>query len=132
MRVWLVDDKRAEDVGGLQGVLRQLAELPGSGLTLLGSAPYRPDFVPSMRSLMPDLIVVNEQTWPEGPAAQEAFGLGFGVVVATDPERVERFRPLADQFPLVFIPHGLPADGVLLALASALAGQRRQAQWAAQ
>jgi response regulator NasT len=128
MRVWLVDEK-SDGASGLQAALKQLADSPGSGLTFLGVAPYRSDFATAMRSLMPDLIVIHEPAWPEESAVQEALGLGPGVVVATAAEHSERFRALAELYPLVLIPAGSGPEVLGLALLSARGGQRRQAQW---
>jgi response regulator NasT len=132
MRVWLVDEKRGNESGSLQTLLSQLAERPETGLTLLGNAPYRPDFAAAMRSLMPDLIVINEQSWPEDFASGEQLSLGAGILVATTVQRSERFRSWGELFPLVFIPHQISAEGLWLALISTLHCQRRHVHYTGQ
>jgi response regulator NasT len=135
MRVWLVDNKRGEEAGNLEALLHQLEAFPGGGLRLLGTSPYQPDFLTAMRKLVPDLldlVLINERGWPDEAWSPELLGLGMGVVVVATPERAERLRPLADQHPLWFVPASVSADGLWLALVSALAGQRRHAEWKGQ
>jgi response regulator NasT len=129
MRVWLVDERTEDSTEALQAGLRQLAERPEAGLTILGMSPYRPDFAAAMRSLMPDLIVINDRAWPEDAAAQEALGLGPGVVVATTPERGDRFQALANLYPIVLVPQSGGPDALWLALLSAGSSRHRQQQW---
>jgi response regulator NasT len=135
MRVWLVDNKHGEEAGGLEALLQQLQARPGTGLRLLGTSPYQPDFPAAMRKLVPDLldvVVVNERLWPDDAWSPEVLGLGLGFVLVTTVDRANRLRPLADQHPLWFVPAGVSADGLWLALVGTLAGQRRQAEWKTQ
>jgi AmiR/NasT family two-component response regulator len=129
MRVWLVDERTGDNAASLQAGLKQLAERPEAGLTILGMSPYRPDFAAAMRSMMPDLIIINDGAWPEDAAAQEALGLGPGVVVATTAERGGRFQAVADLYPVVLIPASSGPEALWLALVSAVAGRHRQQQW---
>jgi response regulator NasT len=129
MRVWLVDERTGDSAGSLQAGLKQLADRPEGGLTILGMSPYRPDFAAAMRSLMPDLIVINDRAWPEDAAAQEALGLGPGVVVATTAERCGRFQALADLHPVVLVPHASGPEALWLALLSAASDRHRHQQW---
>src|SRR5262249_51606650 len=129
MRVWLVDEKRGEDSASLQTSLKQLADRPETGLTLLGSAPYRSDFAAAMRSLMPDLIVIDERSWPEDPEVGEHLGLGPGIVAATSVQRSKRFRRWSALFPLAFMPHNRDLEGLWLVLHGALNAQRRHVHY---
>jgi hypothetical protein len=131
MRVWLVDERSADDAGGLEALLRQLEARPETDLRLLGASPFQPDFVASMRKLLPDLldlIVISERVWPEGPWTEEVLALGVAVVVVTTADRVERFRILADRHPLEFVLPTVGVEGLWLALVGALAGRHRQAE----
>jgi response regulator NasT len=56
----------------------------------------------------------------------------LGVVVVTTAERAERFRPLANQHPVAFTLPSAGVDGLWLALVTALAGRRREANWQSQ
>jgi response regulator NasT len=135
MRVWLVDQKQDGGAGSLEGLLRQLEARAGSGLRLLGASPLQPDFVAAMRKLVPDLldvVVLNEPAWPESAWSPEVLELGLGLVLVAAPDRIERVRPLAEQHPICFAPCGVDADGLWLALSTALAAQRRQAHWKGQ
>jgi response regulator NasT len=129
MRVWLVDERTGDSAAGLYAGLRQLADRPEAGLTLLGVSPYRPDFATAMRSLLPDLLVVNGRALPDGAAVQEALGLGPGVVVATEADGAARFHALAELFPLVFLPLPADPDALWLALVTAHFGKLRHQQW---
>jgi response regulator NasT len=132
MRVWLVDEKGSNDLGTLQTLLRELAERPETGLTFLGVAPYHSDFAAAMRSLMPEVVVINERSWPEDFATGEQLGLGCGIVIATAAERFERFRSWAELFPVMYLPPNPCAEGLWLALLSAVACQRRFAHYTGQ
>src|SRR5689334_10375589 len=106
MRVWLVEEKAEGQAGSLERQLRQLEQRPETELQLVGASAFHVDFVSAMRKLVPDLvdlIVIQEQAWPEGPWTQEVVGLGLGVVVVTPADRVERFRPLAESYPVWFV-----------------------------
>jgi response regulator NasT len=132
MRVWLVDDKRGDGGGSLEALLKQLEGRPGGGLRLLGASSFQPDFAAAMRKLVPDLLdvlVIQERGWPEAAWTPEILELGLGILVVTEPDRVERFRPLAEVYPVSFVSPSLSADSLWLALLGALTGQRRQAHW---
>jgi response regulator NasT len=135
MRVWLVDDKRGDAGGGLESLLHRLEALPGTDLRVVGVSTYQPDFPAAMRKLMPellDLLVINERVWPEHAWSPELLGLGMGIILVVPSDRVERARPLADQFPVLFVPPCDDMEVLWLALVSAHAGQRRQAEGKAQ
>src|SRR5262245_9101224 len=135
MRVWLVDDRTGDDPGGLEALLRQLQRRPDGGLQLVGASPFQTDFVASMRKLVPelvDLILVQEQAWPDGPWTQEVLALGPGLVVVGALERLERVGAVAEQYPVAFVPPRPSAEALWLALTGALASLRRQASWKTQ
>jgi AmiR/NasT family two-component response regulator len=88
-----------------------------------------------MRKLVPDLLdllVIHEPAWPEGSLTQELVDLGLGLLVVTSPERVERFRSLAEQHPIGFLAPSPSPEALWLAIATAFAGQRRQLEWKVQ
>jgi response regulator NasT len=135
MQVWLVDQKPDEGMGDLETLLRQLQARPGSSLRLLGASPFQPDFAAAMRKLVPDLldlVVINEQAWPETAWSPEVLDLGMGIVLVAAAERIERVLSLADMYPICFAPAVVDGDGLWLALRGALAAQRRQAYWKSQ
>jgi len=73
-----------------------------------------------------DLLVINEAAWPEGPWTISLLGMGLGMVVVCPADRVERFRPLAEQFSLILVPPDCSADGLWLALLNAHTALRRE------
>jgi hypothetical protein len=130
MRVWLVDDSSSGS--NLEALLRGLEQRPEGGLKLVGALPFQPEYPAALRKLAPeflDVLVINGAIWPEGPATQEVLGLGVGLVIVASTEQAERFRPLAIQYPIVLVPPTADAEDMWLALASALAGMRRESQW---
>ena len=56
MRVWLVDEKRGEEAGSLEALLRRLEGLPGTGLRLLGVSPHQADFPAAMRKFSKNCV----------------------------------------------------------------------------
>jgi response regulator NasT len=136
MRLWLVDEKSASGNGSsLEAGLRQLEERPGSGVRLVGTSPFQPDFVEAMRKLVPDLldlVVINERVWPEGACTQELLDLGLGLLIVTSAEGAERFRALAEEYPIGFVAPSASGEAIWLALVASFTGQRRQLQWKSQ
>lgn len=137
MQVWLVDEKSAPGAGSsLESVLRQLEQRPGSGLRLIGTSPFQPDFGEAMRKLVPDLldlVVINERVWPEGVCCiEDLLNLGLGLLVVAAPDGAERFRALAEEHPIGFVAPFPSGDALWLALVGAYAGYRRQLQWKSQ
>jgi two-component system, response regulator PdtaR len=132
MRVWLVDHHGADKAGSLGGLLRQLQERPDTGLQLIGACTLQPDFTAAMAKLLPDLldlIVIHEAAWPSGADLQSVLNLGAGVLIATAPDRLERFRCLGEQFPVSFVRESPDLNELWLALLGACAGRRRHIQW---
>lgn len=130
MRVWLVDDQSAEKLGTLGSLLRQIQEQSGAALQLLGACPYQPDFSSAMGKLLPDLLdllVIREAAWPAQADLLGVLGMGAGVLLVCGPERAERYRALAEQFPLWFVAESAEVDDLRLALLGTLCGRRRHA-----
>jgi response regulator NasT len=135
MRVWLVDDPNDKDAGSLEALLRQLAERPGTGLRLVGACGFQADLPLTLRKLVPDfldVLVVRDRTCPDTAWTPELLTLGPGILVATEVERLDRYRALAENHPLGLVAAPPTAEGLWLALVSLLAGQRRETQWRTQ
>jgi|SRR5208282_1795621 len=132
MRVWLVDDRQGEEAASLEGLLRQLAVGSEGALFLLGVRPFWPDFAGEMRAQSPDVVVIYEPAWPDGPWTQELLELGVGVLVATSRERSDRFQALAATYPVVFMPAAAGPDCLWLGLIGARAAQHREQHWKTQ
>jgi len=131
MRVWLVDDQSTEKPGSLGNLLRQLQETQGTGLQIVGCCPYQADFPTAMSKLLPDLldlIVVREPAWPAHADLQAILSLGAGFVVAASPEKLDRFRGPAEQYPLFFLRESPDLQEFWLTLLSALTARRRYLQ----
>jgi AmiR/NasT family two-component response regulator len=129
MRVWVVEDRRADAEGKLEALLRQLADQSRGEVCLVGAGPLAPATAGSLRAQAPDLLVVDGAAWPEAPWAEEVLALGAGVVVRTAPEDGPRFRRLAEQHPLVFVPAAAGPDALWLGLHGAWAARQRQQHW---
>ena len=129
MRVWVVEDRRADAEGKLEALLKQLADRSRGEVCLVGAGPLGPATAGSLRAQAPDLLVVDGAAWPEAPWAEEVLALGAGVVVRTAPEDGPRFRRLAELHPLVFVPAAAGPDALWLALHAAWAARQRQQHW---
>ena len=125
MRVWLIDDRRGEETGALESILKQLGTQPEMGIALVGARPFWPDFAAELCAQFTDVVVIHEPSWPEGSWTQELMNLGAGIVAATTLQRRERFRALADQYPIVLAPFPCSAETLFFALASALTARNR-------
>jgi hypothetical protein len=132
MRVWLVDDRPGDDPDGLEAMLNQLASRSETGLALLVVRPGWPDFAAELRARRPDVLVVRDAAWLDGPWTADVLELGPALVITGSVDGCERFRGLADQHPVSFLPARACCDSLLLALTGALAAQRRQASLKAQ
>ncbi|HMF13617.1 MAG TPA: ANTAR domain-containing protein, partial [Gemmataceae bacterium] len=84
------------------------------------------------RARRPEVLVVRDAGWLDGPWTVDVLDRGPALVLAGSPEDCERFRALAEEHPVSFLPARPCLDGVWLALTSALASQRRHAQQKAQ
>jgi response regulator NasT len=75
----------------------------------------------------PDVLVVREAPWLDGPWTIDVLNHGPALLVAGEIEGCDRFRALAEEHPIAFLP-GRPSLEVLwLALVGAQASQRRHA-----
>ena len=128
MRVWLVDDRPGEDPDGLESLLNQLAGQPQAALSLLVVGPGWPEFVTELRARRPDVLLVRDAAWLDGPWTVDVLELGPALVVVGTAQGCDRFRALAEDHPISFLPPRPGLDGMWLALTGALAGQRRHAQ----
>jgi hypothetical protein len=86
----------------------------------------------AVRACQADVVLVGEATWPEGPWAQDLFALDIGLVMMITHQTSERFRPLAEQYPVVFLPPRPSPETLWMALLTARTAQLRQAHWHAQ
>lgn len=132
VRVWLVDDRRGESPNSLESLLKQLADRPESRVLVLGARPFWPELAAELSAHLPDVLLIHEPAWPDGPWTQQLQTGGAAVVVATAAERSARFRLLADVHPVWFLPAAPTPEGLWLALLGAAAAQRRHEHWTAQ
>jgi hypothetical protein len=128
MRVWLVDDSLGEDPGGLESLLNQLAERPESGLSLLAVRPGWPEFMAELRVRPPDVLLVRDAPWLDGPWTVDMLQLGPALLIVGDGQGCERLRALAEEHPVSFLSGRPSSEGLWLALLGAQASQRRHAQ----
>jgi response regulator NasT len=132
MRVWLVDEPQGESCPPLESVLRQLAERAAGRLTFLGRGPLCATLPTELRGLQPDLLVVREPCWPDGPETQGLLDLDVGVVAVAAADRCERFLALAETYPVgLAAPPGRPED-LWMALLTTFAGRQRHSHAKAQ
>jgi len=127
MRVWLVEERPGEDPDGLEALLNELAARQDTGLSLLVVRPGWPEFIPELRARRPEVLLVRDAAWLDGPWTVDVFELGPALMVAGTPERCERFRALAEEHPVSFLPSRPSLEGLWLALMGAFASQKRHA-----
>jgi response regulator NasT len=127
MRVWLVDDRPGDDPDGLESLLNQVAARPELGLSLLVVRPGWSDFVSELLLRPPHVLLVREAPWLDGPWTVDVLNHGPALLVAGDIDSCERFRGLAEEHPIAFLPSHPSLEGLWLALVSAQASQHRQA-----
>lgn len=132
MRVWLAQDRPGDDPDGIEALLTQFAACPEKGVLLLAVRAGGPQFISELRAHRPDIIVIRDAAWLDGPWLEEVFELGPAILAASSQECCERVRPLAELHPLSFLPEKPGPDSLWLALVSALASQRRHAHCKAQ
>ena len=132
MRVWVVENRRADAEGSLEAVLKQLADQSPGEVSVLGAGPLTPGTAAALRAQAADLLVIDGAAWPESPWANDVLALGAGVVVRTAPADGPRFRRLAEEHPLVFVPAAADPDALRLALHAAWAARQRQQHWQAE
>jgi response regulator NasT len=128
MRVWLVDDRPAEEPDGLGSLLNQLAERQELRLSLLAVRPGWPEFMAELRVRPPDVLLVRDAPWLDGPWTVDMLQHGPALLIAGDGPSFERFRELAEEHPISFLPGRTSCEGLWLALLGAQASQRRQAR----
>jgi len=129
MRVWLIEEAPGQGPGALEIVVRQLAERWANRLVVLGIGPLTPERLSAIRREQPDILVVQENSWPGDSWLEELQELPVAVIVATTIDRSERFQPLAERHPLFLVSPQATLDELGLAFVGALAGQRRHAYW---
>jgi hypothetical protein len=135
MQVWLIDDQSGKSSSSLEKTLRELEGRPETGLRLLGNSSSQSDLVTALRKKaldQLDVLVIHEPAWPEGWTNPDLLGLGIVLVVATTSERAQRFRSLANQYPILFVPPNCAADELWLTLMSAKSWRRRENHWQSQ
>jgi response regulator NasT len=128
IRVWLVDECPPAGPSPLATLLRDLTEQLQGALRLLGSQPFAADYAALVRSASPDVLVLHAPAWPEGPGTEETLAQGWGVLVVGDAAGSERFRALAESYPLVFITAAPSAELLWLGVQTASAARQRHAQ----
>jgi hypothetical protein len=74
------------------------------------------------------VLVVRDAAWLDGPWTVDVLNLGPALVVVGSRENCDRFRALAEEHPVSFLPPRPDAECAWLTLTAALASQRRQAQ----
>jgi response regulator NasT len=127
MRVWLVDDRPGDDPDGLECLLNQLAARPETSLSLLVVRPGWSEFMSELHQRPPDVLLVRDAPWLDGPWTVDVLNHGPALLIAGESAGCERFRSLADQHPIAFLPGKPASDGLWLALIGAHASQRRHA-----
>jgi hypothetical protein len=125
MRVWLAQNRSNDGPDGVEALLTQLAARPQTGVTLLAVRASGPDLASELRAHRPDIVVIRDPVWLEGPWIEDIFNLGAAILATATPEGCERVRPLAELHPISFLPEKLSGEALWLALVSGLASQRR-------
>jgi hypothetical protein len=129
MRVWLLQGKQGEDPGGLEPLLRQWAARPENSHWLVSVRPASADLTPDMQPPQTEVIVVAEAVCPPGAWAEELLGRGVALVVATSAPQADRFRALAETYPVHLVSAQPSAECLGLVVLGAQASLRRQLYW---
>jgi len=129
VRVWLIEDRNSPEYGHLEAAVQQLAARPGVPLVLLGRSALQPELVQVLRTQGAEIVLAPASALTDERLLPELLELETGVVLSVAPADSERFRLLAECYPLLYIPLRPDADGLWLALAGALAARHRQHQW---
>jgi hypothetical protein len=126
MRVWLLLGKQGEDPGGLEPLLRQWATRPENGPWQIGTRVVGSEAIPSPDAPPTDVFVAAETIWPSGSWGESLLERGNALVAVSSATATERFRALAESYPVLFVPAQPTADCLGMALLGARAALCRQ------
>jgi response regulator NasT len=127
MRVWLVDDPPGDDPDGMASMLSGLAARAETDLSPLTVRPGWSDFMSELRLRPPDVLIVRDAPWLDGPWTVDVLNHGPALLVAGDLAGCERLRELAEVHPIAFLPNQPTMDTLWLGLIGASAAGRRHA-----
>jgi len=82
MRVWLVDDRPGDDPDGLECLLNQLAARSETNLSLLVVRPGWSDFMTELHQRPPEVLLVRDAPWLDGPWTVDVLNHGPALLVA--------------------------------------------------
>ena len=132
MRVWLLLGKQGEDPGGLEPLLRQWTTRQENGPWQVGTRVAGSEVVPSPDAPPADVFVAAEAVWPGGSWGEALLERGNALVAVSSAAAAERFRTLAESYPVLLVPAQPTADCLGMALLGARAALCRQQAWKAQ
>jgi response regulator NasT len=127
MRVWLVDDRPDDTPDGMGSILNGLAARTETELSLLIVRPGWSEFMSELRLRPPDVLLVREAPWLDGPWTVDVLNHGPALLVAGDTAGCDRLRSLAEEHPIAFLPPQPTMETVWLGLIGAHAARRRHA-----
>lgn len=124
MRVGLLQGKPGEDPSGLAAALRQWVAQPEYGHWVVEVRPPPNGGASPGQRL--DVLVFADAVTPPGPWLEECLATGAGVVAAVAGPRLEAYRPLAERYPVVWVPTAPSPEGLGYAVLGANAARCRQ------
>jgi AmiR/NasT family two-component response regulator len=128
MKLWVLQGKQGEDVGGLERRARQWARQFDAALIVERSLPW-PMAAAEAEHVCPDIFLLAEPACPAGPWLRAFLERGVGIVAAVAPKRAAAYAALAEKHPVTLAPLPLAVDGLGLALRSTYAAVLRRRRW---
>src|SRR5437764_6924576 len=132
MRVWLLQGQQGEEPGGLGPLLREWAARPGNVYWRVDICTPHPGLTAEVQAQQPEVLVLEEASYPAGPWVEELLGLGVALVVVTAEGRQEPYQVLAEKYPIHLLAPRPGPEGLGLAVLSARASRHRLLFWKAQ
>ncbi len=126
--------RSVEDAEDLDTSLRELSRRPGTPVAFLGGYTPGPDPLGGLRAWPGLVLVVARDVSPRDASLAGLLGVGAGAVAVAAAARLDDWRALAAQFPVVLLSPSGATDDLWMAIVSAAAAcaragaARRQAE----
>jgi AmiR/NasT family two-component response regulator len=129
MRLWVLQGKQGEDVGGLERRARQWARrFDDASLVIERSLPW-PVAIGEVERVCPDVFLLAEPACPVGPWTRAVLERGIGIVAAVTPQRAAAYAALAEEHTVTLAPLPLAVECLGLALQNTYAAISRRRRW---
>lgn len=126
MRVWLIEDADATPAqASLQPLVNGLIR-EGKPLVLVGVCGWVADLGERLRNGQPEAVLYNGVSRTEPSDALIVLDTGLPLLVAVTASSISGWLPLAEKYPLAFLPASAGAEEVWAALQSLCCAARRE------